>query len=63
MIYQYGAQIRTLEPDDINSYVTRVFFDDRLPDSAFRASINELGLKNYLIGVGLCDQVKGGKNG
>lgn len=63
MIYQYGAQMNALEHDDINSYVTRVFFDDRLPDSAFRASINKLGLKNYLIGVGLCDQVKGGKNG
>ena len=54
-VYQYGAQMDLLTKDEVTNYNVRVFFDNRLPDGAIRASIQQLGLKNYMIGFGLCD--------
>ena len=60
-VYQYGAQMDLLTKDQVTNYNVRVFFDNRLPDGAIRASIQQLGLKNYMIGFGLCDNNKKGE--
>lgn len=62
MVYKYGAKIVSLSHSEITDYTIRVFFDNELPDGAIRACIEDLGLKNYLIGFGLCDNSKGEEN-
>lgn len=61
MAYKYGAQIEPLRRSEVSDYTIRVFMDSELPDSAIRACIEDLGLRNYLIGFGLCDNSQGGK--
>ena len=59
--YKYGAQMTALKRSEITNCTIRLFVDDELPDSALSACIRSLGLKNYMIGVGLCDKSQGGK--
>ena len=61
LVYQEGAQIERLTPQEINNTVQRLFFDNKLPDSAIRASIEALGLTDYMIKIGLCSDKLGGK--
>ena len=57
IIIKYGeAKINKLIEYNIDHYSHRVFFDHKLPDSAFRAVIDSLGLKDYMIGVGICTE-------
>jgi hypothetical protein len=59
ILIHYGATVSALK--NINRYTTRVFFNYALPDGAIRASIDALGLRNYLISFGICDETQGGK--
>ena len=62
MTYEYGAQMTALTHAEVTDCTIRVFMDNDLPDSAIRACIENLGLRNYLIGCGLCDSSQGGKD-
>ena len=61
MTYKYGARIAPLTRAEVTDYTIRIFMDSELPDSAIRACIEDLGLRNYLIGFGLCDNSQGGR--
>lgn len=54
-----GKRLQSLPIDTIGDYAHRVFFDYRLPDSAFSATINDLGLTDYMIRVGICTERSG----
>ena len=59
-----GAQINALTQEQVAEKRTRVFFDSALPDSAIRAWITQLGLMNYMIEFGICDEnCFGGQDG
>ena len=60
-LFIYGSKMEKLDKKMLEDSVTRVFMDYELPDSAIRACIEDLGLRNYLIGFGLCDKTQGGK--
>ena len=65
MVINYPeAHISALPAETIGKYAHRLFFDYKLPNSAFRAVIHDLGLDNYFIGVGICTErsVENGKN-
>ncbi len=61
ILYTEEAKINKLTKKQIKSYKNRVFVDYKLPDSAFRALIEQLGLRNYSIDFGICDETLGGK--
>lgn len=60
-IYQYGvAPIDALSKGQIDGFINRIFFDYNLPQGAERAVIEQLGLVDYMVNIGICSE-KGGK--
>lgn len=57
------ACLNSFPHDSVDQYNYHIFFDNKLPDSAIRAVIYDLGLEGYMIGVGICTErsVKNGK--
>ena len=70
--YETGSQIiivdyntaclNSFPHDTKDQYNYHIFFDNELPDSAIRATIQDLGLEGYMIGVGICTE-RSVKNG
>lgn len=58
VIYDEDAPIDRLSEHQIKHFVHKVFIDSDLPDSAYRALIQELGLINHTITVALCAKDK-----
>ena len=63
MILDGEAQMSALTKPEITEYELRVICDHELPEGAIRATIDQLGLKNYMFKFGLCDDSQGGNNG
>jgi hypothetical protein len=61
IFYIEDAKITKLTKKQIKNYKNHVFVDYKLPDSACRALIDKLGLRNYSIDFGICDETLGGK--
>ena len=59
--YTGEAKIKKLDQHEINDFVNHVFADYELPSSHYRAIIEELGLRNYMIHFGICDESQGEK--
>lgn len=55
VIYE-SAQLTPLTRHELKTSTVRVFFDYALPDSAIRATLDGLGLRNYIVGFGICDE-------
>ena len=56
IVFYEGAKLTPFKKHELNSCSVRIFFDYKLPDSDIRAYIDKLGLRNYIIGFGLCDE-------
>lgn len=56
IVFYEGAKLTPFKKHELNSCTVRVFFDYKLPDSDIRAYIDQLGLRNYIIGFGICDE-------
>ena len=62
VIYDYNeAQILPLTQLELNNYKQKIFFDYKLPKGAERAVIKQLGLLNYMVNIGICNEKSGGK--
>ena len=62
LMYNYEKiKITSLSKQDIKNYVNKIFFDYKLPKGAERAIIQELGLSDHLISIGICSEKSGGK--
>ena len=60
-VYQYGmAAIEALSKEQREGFMNRIFFDYNLPQGAERAIIEQLGLVDYMVNIGICSE-KGGK--
>ena len=60
MVIKYsGQRLQKLPAETISNHAHRIFFDYRLPDSVFNATINDLGLTDYMIRVGVCTERSG----
>ena len=60
-VYQYGvAPIDALSKGQREGFINRIFFDYNLPKGAERAIIEQLGLVDYMVNIGICSE-KGGK--
>lgn len=59
LVYFEGAPISPLKRVDIDKYTHRIFFDCKLPKGAERAAIQKLGLINYMVNIGFCDEESG----
>lgn len=61
IIYDYDkAQIVPLKQNEIKDYAHKLFFDYTLPQGAERAIIEQLGLLDYMVNIGICSE-KGGE--
>lgn len=61
VVYDFEeAQMLPLLPYDKAHFVHKIFVDSELPDSAARATIERLGLIDYIVSIGICSP-KGGK--
>lgn len=58
IIIFYGDNIKVdkFKKHELASCTIRVFFDYKMPDSAIRAYLDGLGLRNYIVGFGICDE-------
>jgi hypothetical protein len=55
LIYEYEkAPILPLTQQEVSHYRQRLFFDHKLPIGAERAIIEQLGLVNFMIDIGIC---------
>lgn len=45
-----------MAPADVKNYSIKLFFDDKLPKDAVWDVIDTLGLKNYTVSLGICDE-------
>ena len=54
--YTYGMSIKPLAKYEIENYEIILFLDHKLPQGAERAIIEALGLRNYIIRIGICDE-------
>lgn len=62
VVYDYNeAQILPLTQLELNNYNQKIFFDYKLPKGAERAIIQQLGLLNYMVNIGICSEKSGGK--
>ena len=62
IVYDYNnAQIAPLTKQEINNYSQKLFFDYKLPKGAERAIIEQLGLVDYMVNIGICSEKSGGK--
>lgn len=62
IVYEYGAMpIDRLSKQEIDNYEHKIFFDYKLPEGAERAIIEQLGLTNYMVNIGICSEKCGGK--
>jgi hypothetical protein len=62
IVYKYEkAQIVPLTKHEIDSYEHKLFFACELPVGAERAVVQQLGLVDYMINVGICSKKSGGK--
>jgi hypothetical protein len=48
-----GEPLAPLERDE---YANKLFFDDKLPKETVWDAIEKLGLKNYTVTLGICDE-------
>ena len=56
IFYGDGVKADKLKKHELSSCTIRVFFDYKMPDSAIRAYLDQLGLRNYIVGFGICDE-------
>ena len=62
IVYNYEkAQIAPLTKREVKDYAQKIFFDYRLPEGAERAIIQQLGLLDYMVNIGICSEKSGGK--
>ena len=62
IVYEYGTMpIGRLSKQEIDNYEHKIFFDYKLPEGAERAIIEQLGLTNYMVSIGICNEICGGK--
>ena len=54
IIYDEGAPIDRLSEYQIKHFTHKIFIDSELPDGAYRALIEDLGLTNHTVTVALC---------
>ena len=45
-----------LAPKEISDYSIKIFVDSKLPKEAARDAIDTLGLRNYTVNLGICDE-------
>ena len=53
--YKEGTGAR-MAPREIENYANKLFFDDVLPKETVWDAIDKLGLKNYVVTLGICDE-------
>lgn len=59
IVYNYEkAQIAPLTKREVKDYAQKIFFDYKLPEGAERATIQQLGLLNYMVNIGICSEKK-----
>ena len=62
LVYRYDiAKIVPLSKHNIKNYLIKLFLDYKLEAGAERTIIKQLGLLNYMINIGICDEKSGGK--
>lgn len=62
IVYNYEkAQIAPLTQNEVRDYAQKIFFDYKLPEGAERAIIQQLGLLDYMVNIGICSEKSGGK--
>lgn len=62
VVYCYEkAQFAPLTRQERERYAMRLFFDYKLPIGAERAVIEQLGLLDHMIDIGICSEKSGGK--
>lgn len=62
IVYNYEkAQIAPLTKREVKDYAQKIFFDYKLPEGAERAIIQQLGLLDYMVNIGICSEKSGGK--
>ena len=62
IVYNYEkAQIIPLTQNEVKDYAQKIFFDYKLPEGAERAIIQQLGLLDYMVNIGICSEKSGGK--
>ena len=61
LVYQYEkAPIEPLKQHERDEFCNKIFIDYKLPQGAERAIIEQLGLMDYMVNIGICSE-KGGK--
>lgn len=55
------TQLERLSNDERDGYEIKIFFDHKLPKGAERAVIEQLGLMDYMVNIGICGKKSGGK--
>jgi hypothetical protein len=55
------TQLERLSNDERDGYEIKIFFDHKLPKGAERAVIEQLGLTDYMVTIGICGKKSGGK--
>ena len=62
LVYKYEkAQIASLTKHEINNYEHKLFLACELPIGAERAIVQQLGLMDYMVNIGICSEKSGGK--
>lgn len=62
ILYFYDkAKINVLTATEIEDYSQKIFIDSNLPKGAERAVIEQLGLLDYMVNIGICSEKSGGK--
>ena len=59
LVYQYGkAKIKELTSREKKNYANKIFLDYKLPEGAICAAIEQLGLLDYMVNIGICRDKK-----
>lgn len=59
IVYNYEkAQIEELSDFHKRNFAQKVFFDYKLPEGAIRATIEQLGLLDHVVNIGICRDKK-----
>ena len=63
--FVYGKKTEPFSEYELSTTRARVFFDAKLPKEAIGAICQELGLQNYVVEIGICDEnsIGGKENG
>ena len=59
--YENLSEIKALSKSEKEKYQHKFFFDYKLPEGAERAVIQQLGLLDYMVNIGICSEKSGGK--